>query len=93
MCDHESGICEAHDDGEPEGCEYDDPTNPSHDGWSWNSKGEAECDWCGIRLPQHDGDYDGAPIEQWEVTEPPEVYMTDYWGDGIYDSEEVYLNR
>lgn len=61
------------DEVEPE-CD-DDPLNPAHDGWTWNHVGVAECEWCGLELPQHEPD--GAPAEQWEVTTPPEVYMTE----------------
>lgn len=39
-----------------------DPTDLMHDGWSYNDEGLAECDWCGLRLPQHDEGYDGAPL-------------------------------
>lgn len=60
-------------DGEPDCTE--DPEDDCHDGWSWNAAGVAECEWCGLELPQHEPD--GAPSEQWEVTTPPEVYMTD----------------
>lgn len=44
-------------DGEPD-C-TDDPEDDCHDGWSWTSAGTAECDWCGLELPQHE--QDGAP--------------------------------
>lgn len=56
-----------HEEPEPE-CD-DDPDNPIHDGWSWDDEGNAECDWCGLSLPQHDRVPEGPDYHYWGVQE------------------------
>lgn len=57
---------------------YDhDDINDSGVPWCWGCDDYATC-----------GNYepDGAPVHQWEVTTPPEVYMNeDQWLDGSYE--------
>lgn len=75
LCDHEAGLCDLAFLDESHDYDYDD----TEDGvpWCYGCDGYAKC-----------GDFepDGAPREQWEVTTPPEVYMTeDSWLDGYYE--------
>jgi len=75
LCDHENGDCDV----EPEEAhEYDyDDLNSFDVPWCYGCDGYAVC---GAHEP------DGAPVHQWEVTTPPEVYMNeDSWLDGSYE--------
>lgn len=73
-CEHWAGYCEV-EIAEEHTYDMDD----TEDGvpWCYGCDSYARC-----------GDYgpDGAAKEQWEVTTPPEVYMSeDSWLDGSYE--------
>lgn len=62
LCDHEAGVCDVWEDEDDYCCEGDE----LHDGEAFGRQHSDDCD-----------NYDGAPVHQWEGTEPAEVYMTD----------------
>lgn len=77
MCDHEAGVCDAYyDDAEPHEYDHDD----------LNELGVPWCYGCDYYASCGEYEPDGAPVHQWEVTTPPEVYMNeDSWLDGSYE--------